>query len=332
MWISVYITILVLIFALIFWFRNYLKDLRLLEVSVGLMSLLGGIFCASLLLWFIHFINLDQFSFYSSVIGPLVEELAKFFVIYFILIFFKKEFKNPLWGLAIGVLVWLGFWFYENLIYINYGTQDIRIILFRSILVWWIMLHPLISGVLWYMTFISMNIPNYFSKVFKKNKRKFNSIYSIRSLLNYVYINSGRSLLILLDCIRRILTLDFTVKYILEWKKNIVSQHWDWPVEIVYEWLFFTIWIHVLYNSLLVSLNSPSLFLSIIVVLITLFLFKFFKEIFGSFYIALFIFLMICLGACLHNNVWNRILMLDLFMLMIVLVLFSVMMEKRMNQ
>jgi hypothetical protein len=58
-------------------------------------------------------------------------------VIYSIISILKKEWISIITWLGIWVLVWLWFGIYENFIYINNWLDNVWIILFRAVLVWW---------------------------------------------------------------------------------------------------------------------------------------------------------------------------------------------------
>lgn len=322
---------IVLIFILSFWFRKYFLKLDIEKVSIWIISILGWIFWASLLIVILKAIWVSSSGFYSSLIGPFSEEVIKFIIIYLIISTLKEWMKSNIYWLVVWVLVGLWFGFYENIVYIYQWLENIKIILFRSIFVWGLILHPLTAGIIWYMIKVSFNIKEKLPKVFKDKKLNYKAPQSIIELVKYIYINSGKSIATILNFFKRILTLDVTIKYLLERKNTLKSYHWHWPVEILYEWLFFASWIHMLYNSSLNYIQEKNIFILISIIILIVLLLKFFIKLFNSKTIWVIISLILITWFLIPESIGDNLLTANLIIIFFILVLFALELNKKIN-
>lgn len=331
----IYLLIFILLGTLIFWFRKKIKFINLNLTLLGICSLIGWIFSASLLLFILdNIITITWTPVYSWIIGPILEEIVKFIVIYTIISTSKKEGLNIITWLAIGILVWLWFGIYENFIYINNWLDNIWIILFRAILVWWLLLHPLTSWIYGYMVTLSQHSKDFLPSVFKWVKTKFKSFWDIPDLVRHIYKNSGKSSFVILDFFYRILVLDVTIKYILWWKKKMSSLYWHSPLEICYEWLLLWLWIHILYNSILtyIWLIDWNITLQIFIIVISFILYSLFKIIYKSKRIAIIIILIIFMWSHIAFPKSEQLLLLSLMIIIFTLFILSWNLNKRINE
>ncbi len=328
-----YVFIWLFIFVLLFWFRKYIRLNDPKMYLIWFLSVIWWIFSANLLLYLLEIINFDYSNiYYSAIFWPFVEEIFKFVIIIFIISVLRDNTKNPFRWLSVWILVWLGFGLYENYIYMKSWIDDIMVLIYRFIFVWGMILHPLTSGIAWYMFYISLKITDYMPKIFVWSKMRFRNIGSILSLVSHIYNNSWKSLITLFWFIKNVLFLDVTIKYLLVWLKKTKSWFWHWPVEIVYEWFFLAVWIHILYNSILTYMSVWDVFLAIVWILIVIILFRLFSAIYQSDFIGIVISIVIFAWFVLKNySIWSWIMMFWLLLLMMNLIILALNVERRLN-
>lgn len=326
-----YLIWVALIFVLVFWFRKHLRNMDLQAFTIALVSLLGWIVSASLVLYIVNLVEIKHMVWYSGILWPILEELTKFVIIYIIISIIKHTTKNPMWWLAVWILVWIWFGLYENYIYLESWVNDIMVILFRSLFVWWLILHPLTSGIVWYMCYLSHKIVEYLPWIFNKLKIWFKWADSIVWLVGFVYKESWKSIYVVLDFFKRILVLDLTIKCLL-WTKT-ESQNWygHWPVELQYEGLILAIWIHILYNSLLTFMWTHDYLLAVIWIVIAFALFRLFEAIYKSFFLWWIISLVIASWFLIRWEFSDKLMMLWLILLMMNLIFLAISIERRLN-
>ncbi len=320
----------ILILSLVYWFRWWILRSSHKDIMIWTLWFLGWIFSASLLLYLLNHWNLWEIYYYQAIIWPILEELAKFLVIFYIYISFKESFKSYKWLAIVWVLVWLWFWIYENIIYIWSWIDDFYTILYRSIFVWWLILHPLTAWIFWYMIWVSSKLWNWMPNIFKTTKQEFCWVMWIYYLAKHIYIQTKYSIKNVLIFIKRVLVLDVTINHLIWNKKS--STYWHWPTEVIYEWLLLWIWIHILYNSILVHMWEQYLIVAIISILITLLLTNLFIKLFHSKIFWFTVSFIIILWFVLTNyEIWQAALNLSLFTLVVVLLLFSWEINQRIN-
>lgn len=328
-----YIIILVLAFlgVLIYWFRERLDELNAQVIILWITSLLWGIFSATVLLFFIQHLWIQTNLVYASIIWPILEELVKFIIIYLIISTLDDEIHSPLKCMAIWILVGLGFGIYENIIYIWSWITDIKIILFRSIFVWGLMLHPLTCAVYGYMIWIARHLPNLIPHAFNLNeKSEIKNPFAIWRLMKMIYKSSDKSKAVLADFIKRIFLLDATIRFVLNdkpWK----TTHWHWPVEIIWEAVMMWIWLHILYNTTLSYISWQHITLQIVAIAITILLLQLFQALVNSKVLWAIMALIIISWFLIQNSLASQILILSLVIIMIILLMLSWKIEKKIN-
>ncbi len=326
----IFLLITTLLLVIVYWFRNNLINSNKKHFSLALISLLWGAFAASVILETIKYTNLDNIILYSWVFWPLIEEIWKFIIVYVIYKVFRDYFSSNLWWLGMGIMVGIWFWIYENIIYITYGINDIQIILYRTIFVWWILIHPLTTWIYGYILAFSDKLPKQFPFCFSKEKEKFNNIENLKQLISFIYKSSKGSIKAVIKLFLNILILDTTVKHILGEKRNI-SKHWHWPVEVILEWLMLWVWIHIIYNTLLGYISEPNIFLAIVGSLVTLLITRLFMKIYHSKFIGIIITLIIISSFWIPSED-SSLLIISLIILMLSLISLSWELNKKINQ
>lgn len=329
----IYIFLWLFVFILLFWFRHYIRLNDPKIYLVWFLSIVWWIFSATLLLQLLDGSWFDYHTiYYSAMIWPFVEEIFKFMIIIFIVSILKDNTYNPFWWLWVWIMVWLWFWLYENYIYYSSWVDDIMVMIYRFVFVWWMILHPLTSGIAWYMFYISLKAVEYMPKVFMWYKVRFRNVYSIFPLISHIYDNSWRSLKTLFWFIKNVLVLDVTIKYLIWWLKKSKSWFWHGPVEILYEWFFLAVWIHVLYNIILNYMTIPDIFIAIVWICIVIILFKLFCAIYKSDIIGIIMSLIMCAGFVFKNYmIWDNVMMFWLVLLMLSLIMLAISIERRLN-
>lgn len=302
-----------MIWLLYYWFENYLKSSQLLIYLVWICALIWWMLSAKLVLLIYPYFATVNWDIYSAFFWPIIEEIVKFIIIFVIISILRKATKSSLRWLATWILVWLWFWLYENYLYISQWLDNIFILIYRVIFVWWILLHPLTSWIAWYMIYVSYKVYEYYPDLFVKEKSSFNWIFSIFNLIWYIYTKS-KSLLTILDFIKSIFVLDVTVNYLLTKKDASDSWYWHWPIEIVYEWLLLAIWLHVIYNLILTYIWNNSIVVWIVWFFVMLILFNLFKRLYST-YIAILAILLYLIGVYMANNGWSLLVIILLYIL-----------------
>lgn len=221
------------------------------KILLLFLAILGWLAAGSL----VYFIGKNFFvnsKYWSIIIWPILEEIAKFLVIYSILINFKDltRYSWKFWA-VFWWLVWLTFSIYENLVYIQSGL-DIELLIYRIFIVWGL-IHMLLWMIYWYLIYKSFFIHRYFPNVFKLYKRKFTKLTDFPSLIKFIYYNSKRSIKTILQFFLKIFVLDVTIDYLLKGKKE--SFYWHSPVEIVVETFVLGTFLHIYYNFSLSMLS-----------------------------------------------------------------------------
>jgi len=325
----------VLVVTLLYWFRNELKYVNLKYILIWLYALIWWVFLWSLILYLLNYFSINNATIYWAITWPFVEELGKFVVIYFILHMLQPEIKDSQYKHIIWLAIWIcvGLWFgiYENVIYYNQWITDIYVMLIRSVLVWWVMLHPLTAGLYGYFLEIvkSNNLQDLFPKVFK-HKIWFTNVSHIFDLFWFVYRETNKSFLVIFDTIKNILVLDITIKYILWNEKN--SEYGHGPVEIIFEWFFLGVWIHILYNTIL-TYNTDSmipytgnwtiLLLQIVGVLLVVLLKDLILSLYSSKIVGYSIVFILILWFVVTGNLSQKLWFLSLIILIVSLLLLS---------
>ncbi|UFX83507.1 PrsW family glutamic-type intramembrane protease [Candidatus Absconditicoccus praedator] len=314
--------------VLVYWLRGYIREATVQEVMVGVVALLGGVFSASLVLFLGKLYDLKEVFLYSSLVGPFVEELSKFLVVLLVYIFFKKQFENSIWALVNGILVGLGFGFYENIIYISYGVDDVWITLYRSLIVGGLLVHPLTAGIYGYMFYLSERASSFLPSIFDNEKREFCvDKKGIIELIKYVYYNGKNSLKDIIKLFWSMITIQTTVYYIIENNYNNKSHS---PLELIYEGLFLGVWIHILYNSLLGFISEPDFYIGVVGVVGVLFLLRVFVAVFHSWLLGILISGVILLGF-LRIGPYEQLLILSLIILLVTLFILSWEINQKIN-
>lgn len=314
--------------VLVYWLRWYIREATVQEVMVGVVALLWWVFSASLVLFLGKLYDLKEVFLYSSLVWPFVEELSKFLVVLLVYIFFKKQFENSIWALVNGILVWLWFGFYENIIYISYWVDDVWITLYRSLIVWWLLVHPLTAWIYWYMFYLSERASSFLPSIFDNEKREFCVDKKwIIELIKYVYYNWKNSLKDIIKLFWSMITIQTTVYYIIENNYNNKSHS---PLELIYEGLFLWVWIHILYNSLLWFISEPDFYIGVVWVVWVLFLLRVFVAVFHSWLLGILISWVILLWFL---RIWpyEQLLILSLIILLVTLFILSWEINQKIN-
>ncbi len=317
-----------LIFVWGFWFRDKLLSVWKKGWLIILVSLLGGVFSWSVIVYTYQSIEIfdTASSLYSALWGPIVEEIVKFIIAYSIIKSIWDYTDNPLWWLMIGIFVGLGFGLYENILYIQWGLEDIMTVLFRVVFVGGIILHPLTTGIAGFMAKMSMCVSS--DSIFRQEKIDFQWVKWVWSLIKFIWKSASRPFNAILDFLKRVLILDVTVDHILLPKYKQTTQHGRAPAEIVIEWLMLAIWLHVLYNTSIVYIWENYTYLLVILVVVLVMLRRLIYRLFDSIWIGLMCYLVLGFGyiPSVHQD---RLLLVNL--ILIIWILFLVAVELRNN-
>ncbi len=326
-------TFLLLGFALliisIYWFRWLIGQTTHRDIMLWWIAFLGWIFAWSTLLYALNYSAVSEIYYYQWIIWPFLEELAKFLVIFFLFKNFHESFKWTKWITSVWILVGLGFWVYENIIYIWAWIDDFFTILYRSIFVWGLILHPLTWGIFGYMIWISKELDKIMPTVFLNQKNNFDWILGIFGLIKTACYKTKKYIKETFNIIRKILILDTTTNHIIIWKK---TKHWHSPSEFIYEWFFLWVWIHILYNSILVHMQDAYLIVWFFSIIITILLTQLFMALFNSKILWYTISVIIISWFLFPSTwIWQWALFLSLIMLIVILLLFGWELNKKIN-
>ncbi len=335
--------VVVLIITLLYWFRNELKNVNLKYILIWIYSLVWWVFLWSLILFILNWLSINNATIYGAITWPFVEEVGKFIIIYFILQMLQSDIQNSkykhiIW-LGIWICVWLGFGIYENIVYFNKWVNDIYIMIIRSLLVWWIMLHPLTAWLYGYFLEVvkSNNFQDLFPWVFK-HKIEYINLTHIVDLFGLVYKETNKSIRAIFDTIKNILVLDITIKYILGAEQK--SEYGHWPVEIIFEWLFLGVWIHILYNTILTyntdmvmsyASNGTTLLLQITWILIVILLRNLILNLYYSKIIWYSVIFILILWFIVGGTLSQKLGMLSLIIIIVSLLLLSWKINKKLS-
>ncbi|MBS8122548.1 PrsW family glutamic-type intramembrane protease [Candidatus Vampirococcus lugosii] len=320
----------ILIIALIYWFRKSITSITLKFIILFVISILGGIFSASLLLYSIDILQIQTNVYYSSIFGPFFEELVKFIIVFLIFSVLKNNFSGYRWIATVGILVGLGFGIYENIIYLYSGIDDLGVLFYRSIFIGGIALHPLTSGIFGYMIGISSGIDKIMPKIFKNEKKKFKGIGGIFLMFEEFYYKTKNFFFIILKTIKEILFIDTTIKHII--LKSNKTTYGHSPSEIIYEALFLGIWLHILYNSIINYITETNIIILIVNIIIVIILLELFVAIFQSRFFGNMIGAIISLSFVINYYTQAELLLfLSLLCIISVLIIFSWEVNKGIN-
>ncbi len=135
---SVKLWFLALILVYAIWLLPYFKHChKLRKIFIfSFVSFLGWIAAGSLIIYFYELFGWHvHSSFESKVLSVFFEEGLKFLMFLTIFWSLRKKIKNLEEIILLGIFVWLGFWFYENLWYMVSTNKDVLVNLYRQLLV-----------------------------------------------------------------------------------------------------------------------------------------------------------------------------------------------------